>query len=138
MGNCMSSTKTEKLSAGTTTTTKRTTQTVQRSNNDDPTKLKSTKSKSGKQNGNTPGKLNKNSQGHKLSDNSTSGSEVQVLSPREAAAKAAEERMKKQSKSQGQLGNKLEQERKKSNRKHLVDESEKMTQMKKVNDLVYD
>lgn len=136
MGNCMSSTSTEKPSQ----TTKRTTQTVQRPNNNASLKKPTTTT-----NNSTNSKPTKNQKplrnaaGHKLSDSTTSSDPaIQILSPKEAAAKAAEERSKKLSQGQGKLGSKLEQERKKSSRKHLAEESEKVIQMKKVNELVYD
>lgn len=129
----MSSTSTEKPSQ----TTKRTTQTVQRNNNTTPHKKPISNSTNSKPSKNS--KPLKNASGHKLSDSATSSDPaIQILSPREAAAKAAEERSKKLSQGQGKLGCKLEQERKKSSRKHLVDESEKVIQMRKVNELVYD
>lgn len=133
MGNCMSSgTKTLTSEKETHQTTKRTTQTIQRNDNNATIKKP------------TPVKVSKpsyqQSKGHKLSDNSSSepDSSIQILSPKEAAAKAAEQRMIEKAKSQGKLGNKLEQERKKSARTHLADESERVIQMKKASELVYD
>ncbi|CCH40559.1 hypothetical protein BN7_92 [Wickerhamomyces ciferrii] len=74
--------------------------------------------------------------GHRL----TNGSEpiIDVLTPKEAAAKAAEERYLQKSNNQGQLGQKLDKERSKSNQKHLKEESEKVVQMRQTKGLVYD
>lgn len=129
MGNCFSSgSKTEKPTQQS-TTTKRTTQTIQRNNAPIQKPRSST---------NNASKAPQVSKGHKLTDDPSGEQNIQLLSPREAAAKAAEQRMMEKNQSQGKLGNKLEQERKKSTRKHLADESERVIQLKKVNELVYD
>jgi hypothetical protein len=76
------------------------------------------------------------SKGHVLGSPNEKGEEI--IDPKEAARRAAEERFQSQNSKQGKLGQQLQQERNKSSRNHLKDLANQKRDENEKNQLIYD